>query len=175
MWGLSETEILLTFAELSVAFAGFASVASILGRRFSQEDPKINEGRLLIMLLVSLTATGLALTPIIPMILDWPSRWVWGSSGALGLVVQAIVVPIVIRRVRQMKRYPGFNPGASFAAFSLTVVAFLGLTCSLLGIPTAGLFIAYFISLLALLGISGIQFYRVIASLQKTSSSPAQE
>jgi hypothetical protein len=175
VWSLSETEILLTIAELSVAFAGFASVASVLGRRFSQEDPRINAGRLLIMLLVSLTATGLALTPIIPMILDWPSRWVWGSSGALGLVVEAIVVPIVIRRVRQMMRYPGFNHRANAANFSLAVVSFLGLTCSLLGIPAERPFTAYFISLLSLLGVSGILFYRVIASLQKTDNSPAQE
>ena len=175
MWNLSETEILLTIAELSVAFAGFASVASVLGRRFSQEDPRINAGRLLIMLLVSLTATGLALTPIILMILDWPSRWVWGSSGALGLVVQAIVVSIVIRRVRQMMRYPGFNPRANAANFSLAVVCFLGLICSLLGIPAGRPFTAYLISLLSLLGVSGILFYRVIASLQKTDNSPAQE
>jgi hypothetical protein len=175
VWGLSETEILLTIAELSVAFAGFASVASILGRRFSQEDPRINAGRLSIMLIVSFTATGLALTPIIPMILDWPSRWVWRSSGAFGLAVQAIVVPIVICRVRQMMRYPGFNPGANTANFSLTVVTFIGLACSLLGIPAERPFAAYFISLLTLLGISGTLFYRVIASLQKTDNPPAQE
>jgi hypothetical protein len=174
VWSLSETEILLTIAELSVAFAGFASVASILGRRFSQEDPRVNAGRLLIMLLVSFTATGLALAPIIPMILDWPSRWVWGSSGALGLIVQAVVVPTVIRRVRRMMRYQGFNPRANTANFSLTVVIFLGLICSLLGIPAERPFTAYFVSLLALLGVSGILFYRVIASLQKTENSQEQ-
>ena len=165
MWGLSESELLLTTAELSVAFAGFASLASVLGRRFSRDDPRVDAGRLLNMLTVSLSVTGLALAPFIPMLLAWSPRWVWGSAGGLGIAAMAVVVPIVMRRIREMKRYPGYNRGALAANNVLGVVAFLGLTCSLLGIPTEAQFAAYFTGLLALLGVSGVLFYRVIASL----------
>ena len=75
MWDLSESELLLTISELSVAFAGFASLASILGRRMSKDDPRLDAGRLLNMLTVSLSLTVLALVPFLPMLLEWSSRW----------------------------------------------------------------------------------------------------
>ena len=70
MWDLSESELLLTISELSVAFAGFASLASILGRRMSKDDPRLDAGRLLNMLTVSLSLTVLALVPFLPMLLE---------------------------------------------------------------------------------------------------------
>ena len=80
MWNLSESEVLLTISELSVAFAGFASLASILSRRLSKDDPRVDAGRLLNMLTVSLSLTVLALVPFLPMLLEWSSRWTWGAS-----------------------------------------------------------------------------------------------
>ena len=80
MWNLSESELLLTTAELSVAFAGFASLASILSRRLSQDDPRVDSGRLINMLTPSLTVTALTLAPFLPMLFEWSHGAVWRAS-----------------------------------------------------------------------------------------------
>ena len=165
MWNLSESELLLTISELSVAFAGFASLASILGRRLGRDDPRVDAGRLLNMLTVSLSLTLLALVPFLPMLLEWSSRWVWRASGIVGLVAMALVIPSVARRASQMKQYPGFSPSANAVNTTLCVIAVIGFLCSGLGVPASNSFVAFFASIVALLTCCAILFFRVIASL----------
>lgn len=165
MWNLSESEVLLTISELSVAFAGFASLASILGQRFSKDDPRLDAGRLLNMLTVSLGITVLALVPFLPMLLEWSPRRVWGASGAVGLATIALLSPKIIRRTAQMRQYPGFNSSANVVNHALFVGAFFGFLGSAFGIPSTNPFLAYFGSIVALLTSCAILFFRVIASL----------
>lgn len=174
MWNLSESEILLTVSELSVAFAGFASLASILGRRLSKDDPRVDAGRLLNMLIVSLSLTALALVPFLPMLLEWSSRWVWGASGAVGLTVMALFAPSVLRRASQMRQYPGFNPSANTLNRALGIAAAIGFLSSILGIPPANPFVAYFFSIVSLLTLCAILFFHVIASLLHSSAPDAE-
>jgi len=174
MWNLSESEVLLTISELSVAFAGFASIASILSRRLSKDDPRVDAGRLLNMLTVSLSLTVLALVPFLPMLLEWSSRWTWGASGAVGVATMALFRPSVVRRTSQMKQYPGFNPMSSAVGYTLSAAAFVGFLSSALGIPPANPFAAYFGSIVALLVLCAILFYRVIASLLHPSVPGAE-
>ena len=171
MWNLSESELLLTISELSVAFAGFASLASILGRRLSKDDPRLDAGRLLNMLTVSLSLTVLALVPLLPMLLEWSLRWTWGFSGTVGVAVMAVVSPSLVRRASQMRQYPGFNPTANFLNRTLAIVSVVGFVFSALGIPPANPFVAYFGSIVALLALCAILFFRVIASLLHTSAT----
>ena len=173
MWNLSESDLLLTTAELSVAFAGFASLASILGRRFSRDDPRLNAG-LLNMLTLSLSVTALALVPHLPMLLEWSSRWVWGSAGAIGVATFALLGPSILRRTRQMRQYPGFNPSANVVNHALAAVAFVGFICCVIGIPTAKLFATYFGSLVAQLISCAILFFNVIASLLEPHAPSAE-
>ena len=165
MWNLSESELLLTVSELTVAFAGFASLASILGQRFSRDDPRVDAGRLLNMLTVSLSLTLLALFPFLPMLLDWSSRWVWGASGAVGAITVAAISPRVAGRAVDMKQYSGFSPLANTLNFALFIGASIGFLCSALGLPPVNPFMAYFASIIALLLSCAILFFRVIASL----------
>jgi hypothetical protein len=62
---LPEAEILLTVAEVAVAFAGFASLVSILGRGTADADPRVLSLRMRAMLLTSLLVVGFALVPVI--------------------------------------------------------------------------------------------------------------
>jgi hypothetical protein len=171
MWNVSESELLLTSAELSVAFAGFASIASILGRRMSKDDPRVDAGRLLNMLTVSLSLTVLALVPFLPMLLESSPRWTWGVSGAVGAATLALISPSIIRRGSQMRKYPGFNTTANAANSTLFIVAVVGFFASALGIPPANPFVAYFGSIVALLTLCAILFFRAVASLL-TPSAP---
>ncbi len=174
MWNLDESELLLTISELTVAFAGFASLASILGRSFSKDDPRVDAGRLLNMLTVSLSLTFLALVPFIPMLLEWSSRWVWGASGAVGVMVIASLSPSVIRPTSHMKQYLGFNRSANFLNHALAVAAAIGFFCSAFGIPRGNPFVTYFGSIVALLALCAILFFHVIASLLQPNVPDAE-
>jgi hypothetical protein len=62
---LPESDILLTIAEVAVAFAGFASLVSILGRGTSADDTRVLSLRMRAMLLTSLLVVGFSLIPVI--------------------------------------------------------------------------------------------------------------
>jgi hypothetical protein len=173
-WNLSEPELLLTISELTIAFAGFASLASILGRSFSKDDPRVDAGRLLNMLTASLSLTFLALIPFLPMLLGWSSRWVWGASGIVGLAAVASISPSVIRRTSQMKQFAGFNPLANILNHALFIAAVVGFLCSAFGIPRVNPFVAYFASIVTLLASCAILFFRVIASLLQPTAPSAE-
>ena len=72
---MSEPDVLLTLAEVAVAFAGFASLVGVLGQRRSADDSRVIGLRMRGMLLSSLMVVAFSIFPII---LDW-----YGVSPAL--------------------------------------------------------------------------------------------
>jgi hypothetical protein len=60
-----DSDVLLTMAEVAVAFAGFASLVSILGQQDSVDPPLVLAFRMRGMLLTSLLVVGFALLPIV--------------------------------------------------------------------------------------------------------------
>ena len=115
MWNLTESELLLATVQLSITFAGFASLASVLRERSAEGHPRLDANRLLNMLTISLTIAALALIPLLPMSLAWPSRWVWGSAGAVGVVAIPVVGWTIIRRSMGLNQNIGFSRTANAA------------------------------------------------------------
>jgi hypothetical protein len=70
-----------------------------------------------------------------------------------------------------MRQFEGYNAAANAVNFALGWIAALALLCCIIGLPAANPVAAYFGSLLALLGISAILFFRVIASLLQPRAS----
>ena len=62
---MSESDVLLTFAEVAVAFAGFASLVGVLGQRKSADDPRVIGLRMRGMLLSSLMVVAFSIFPIL--------------------------------------------------------------------------------------------------------------
>ncbi len=62
---MSESDVLLTIAEVAVAFAGFASLVGVLGQRSSADDPRVIGLRMRAMLLSSLMVVAFSIFPII--------------------------------------------------------------------------------------------------------------
>jgi hypothetical protein len=63
---VERADLLLTTAEIAIAFAGFASIVSVLGRGRSSDDSRLDALRLRAMLESALTVVVFALAPFIP-------------------------------------------------------------------------------------------------------------
>lgn len=80
-----DSDVLLTIAEVAVAFAGFASLVSILGQQDSLDPPLVLGLRMRAMLLTSLLVVGFSLVPIVlhEYGLGAHAVWVFASLGLL--------------------------------------------------------------------------------------------
>jgi len=77
---VSESDILLTIAEVAVAFAGFASLVGILGHRTSADDPRVIGLRMRGMLLSSLIVIAFSIFPILLDLYGASSDFTWIAS-----------------------------------------------------------------------------------------------
>ncbi|MBV1904667.1 MAG: hypothetical protein KUG75_01210 [Pseudomonadales bacterium] len=164
---MDESELLLTIAQISVAFAGFASLATIFVHHTGQDDAYVDSGRLLNMLTVSLIVTGLALIPFVPILLRVADRWVWGVSGVIGIVTIAATLPAILRRTAVMKQHTGFKRFRANVNYALLTAACGALLCCVFGLPSDHLFPAYCFALFTLLISTGNLFFGVIESLAR--------
>ena len=88
---MQHSDLLLTTAEVSIAFAGFASLVTLLGRRSAEQTLLLDVARLRGMIFTSLLALAFSLFPFLPYTLGAPSEAVWRiSSGVLFLAGCAI-------------------------------------------------------------------------------------
>ena len=157
-------EILLTLAEVSVAFAGFASLASLFGRSQRAEKTTVDAMRMMNMLTASLSATLFSLIPILFVSLQLQEKEIWRYSGAVAFVVWGLATYFIRGRAKRTRATEGFSRKASVinTLLSMTVsVLFLVCIAGFL----ANSFAAYFSALLGMLAVSGILFFRLIESL----------
>lgn len=165
MLTLNEFDLLLVIAQLSVAFAGFASLASALSSRNHGDETRVDAGRLINMLIVSLCTTMMALVPFIPALFGFSEASVWRSSGATAVVTLALFAPGVVMRTKRMKQYAGFSTGSNVVNLGLAALAAVGFSFCALGFPALKPSASYVAGLVALLLACAIVFFRVIASL----------
>lgn len=174
-----DTDIFLTLAEIAVAFAGFASVASAIGRRESLVDPRVNAVRLHNMVEISLMVIAFSLAPILFQRIVADARPLWMLSSAFAVVVGVAAVVRLTLRIRPIEALPGYdNAGANrvrLVAGSALIAMLIG-TTGLLSRHAETLYLgAAFMTLV----MSGMLFMRVIESLiypPKTSeAAPGME
>ena len=161
---MEDAELLLTIAEIAVAFAGFSGLVTILGQRSSRVDPKLVEHTLRAMILTSLLAVSFSLFPFLPYRLGASAEATWRiSAGAFALAQVAYLINTGIRR-RSLARsgvHGAFSAHTRFAA-ALWVVAILALLALAGGVAGTGL---YLFALFVVLYASGSLFFTVFVSL----------
>jgi uncharacterized membrane protein len=124
---MAESELLLTFAEVAVAFAGFASLVSILGQRSSVDHALVLGARMRAMLLSSLLVTGFAL---LPPVISWygatpGSTWLISTLALLLVVV--LYLAWFVRALRTLSRHVGTNRFQRYVIMPVLSVIFGGL------------------------------------------------
>lgn len=160
-----DTDTLLTLSEVSVSFAGFASVASAIGRRYSTIDPRVNALRLHNMVDFSLTVVFVSLVPIFLSHIVESERWLWVIASGCSLVYAIPLALRMTRRNRELESVPDYdNAGARRLQF-MAAVASTCLVAGLTGLAPNHAETLYLATALIVLAISGILFMRVIQSL----------
>lgn len=162
---LSETELLLHIADLSVAFAGFAGIGTALGEGINPPERQLDAGRLTNMLVASLGTAMLAIVPFIPALFGVEESSAWRIAALPALGVMAVFLPGVAMRTKRMKRYPGFSTRNNVLNFGLSTAAIVGFLACALGFPSRHPSAAYVSGLAALLLASAILFFSVMVSL----------
>jgi hypothetical protein len=164
---LQNADLLQTIAEVAVAFLGFASLVSILGRRASSAPPELQAGRLRGMVQSGLVVITFCFVPFIFHRFGVPEELVWRFSSA-GLAVAGIGLLRFGLGVTRRLRVAGF----ASAQHSRRTVVFIAnvaaaetvLIASVLGILHDHAAAAYLAGLLAFLFLSGFLFAGVISS-----------
>jgi len=152
-------------AQLSVAFAGFGSIASGLGQRGAGADAKLDAHRLTLMLIGSLSATVFALLPATLSLFIARERWVYCGSSLIALTVLICLSREHARRAIAVRRAPGFSGGAAIAVTASAIVGVAALAFCAAGFPGDRLPGLYLLALMALLSASVINFWLVTRSL----------
>ena len=150
-------DVLLSVAEISVAFAGFAGIiTAVVGRRDGGWDPG-NLTRFRLMITSSLSATVMSLMPYVFLLnsdqIDW--NWSVGILGVFMLFSSTIWIRSFVLGRRNLNNYVSF--GVSFMAVSATLVQFV----ALFGFVIADLGI-YFLGVFCLFILSCIAFFRLV-------------
>jgi hypothetical protein len=158
------SELFIVIAQMSVAFAGFGSLASRLGQQHGGDDATVDATRLNLMLFSSLSSTLLGILPATLVALGLPSRLSIQVSAAAAVVGILIYSATGVRRAVSLRRSPGFSRGGVLANIGCTLLAFFAfVSCAV--VPGDRLDGAYLLGLVGLLGSSVIMFSRVIISM----------
>jgi hypothetical protein len=159
---------LLTIAEIAVAFAGFASLVSVLGSTSSHEHPLVQSIRFRGMVVLSLTVLAFSLVPFVPMSLGVSPLTSWRISSALFLVGGVSSLFAGLRQI-STARAAGVSPVRGTAVrravvFGSEGVALLLLGSNVLGFTAAVAAGVYLTALLLFLLGAGIMFVTLLFS-----------
>jgi hypothetical protein len=157
---MHHAEVLMTFAEVGVAFAGFASLIGLLGR----SSEFIDASRLLGMVRTSLLVTCFSLVPFIPNALGLSGSSTWRLAGVSFFVVAGVHTFFSWRVLYRTWQKGLWSIRAGYFTFPMGAVSLLlALVSAIVGSEeTASGF--YLASLAALLSVSGVLFLSVFTS-----------
>jgi hypothetical protein len=167
------TGTLHVVAELAVAFAGFASLVSILGTRRGRDAPEIDALRLRGMLETSLLVAAFALVPILVHESGLDAALSWRVSAGCFAFSVACVFIVQKRRTNAAAPETGYQAPHHLTAtfYFLVFVSFGSLLGTTLGVlPNASF--AYGLGLFAFLAYAGLLFVRLVSSLLSTTGAP---
>jgi hypothetical protein len=158
--------LFLTIAEVAVAFAGFASIVSVLGERRSDVPNHVNAVRMRGMILSSLLAVAFSLLPFLLYSYGLDGANLWRTSSGILFLPTAAFAFSLVRRIRALRPRTGQRSNLRRWFFYLPLVTFAAtlFACALnvLGGWSAKAVAIYLTSVALLLFISGLAFSLIV-------------
>jgi hypothetical protein len=99
---VSNSEVLLTIAEVAVAFAGFASLVGMLGQQSAVDDPRVLGVRMRAMLLSSLFVVMFSLFPLVLNAYGLHEGSVWIASSLILVLTAILYLRWLVRSLRSL-------------------------------------------------------------------------
>jgi hypothetical protein len=156
--------LLLTTAELAVAFAGFSSLVGVFSQRRDGKISREVASPLRVMLDYSLIALFSSLGPFLPMIAGATDRVVWQFSSALWVAGIVIYLFFNQRWLRKVNVDTYMRWGARRVVQFLDCVSGVAMLGNALGVFWTPSLLVYFAVLLWFLGGAAIGFVQLVAS-----------
>ena len=156
-------DILLTLAEVSVAFAGFSGVVAVFGRR----DPNLwsfaDRFRFFSLVHTSLSSLLLCIVPFGLFALNVPEASVWRSVSALFLLYMIVVVFLSTRRLlaASSSERAGFTGIGFYVSFATSAPM---LILNFYNVAVGAAFGPFLVCLIFLLAVSSFLFARMLVS-----------
>ena len=166
---VNDPDLLLTTAEVGIAVAGFAGLASILGRSRTDYNPAVDALRLRLMLELSLLVVAFSLFPFVLAKLGFVEA-AWPLSAAcFAAALAGYLLYTGVRYSRSEVRR--MDPRWYMALWGSVTTSSMGiLLYAAVALEAEPASAAYFVSLYTLLVLSGFQFIRLVVSLLGSSS-----
>ncbi len=152
------SDFLQTLAEISIAFAGFASIVVAFRRRDAGSWTQPDALRYQMMLSSSLASLFFSILPIAIHYCGFSDQVVWRASSALLALCQVLVMILTGSPSFRLAREGSLNLSIFIAFSTVSVAVFLAQLVNL-RLASPGLFI---VGILYLLGTSGLEFYRLV-------------
>lgn len=162
---MEHQDLLQTFAEVAVAFAGFSAVVSIFDRRGSHDDPKVRHFRVRVMVEYSLCVAVFAFVPYLLNAVLASDELAWRISSALLAAVWSVVGLTASRRARAifgrsaLTVAPFFSGAATALGYGGAAILLLNAVGVSLRTPGASYIVGLFFPLLQ----SALYFSRIVA------------
>jgi len=159
---MSEADLLLTTAEIAVAFAGFASLISVIGRS-AAPDPRRAAFLLRFALEVALFVVAFSLVPLLLLSYGLAAESSWRLSSLLFVVASQMASVAMSMRYRRAEL--PVSVALAVTAVVLSAGADLLLLVNALGFFGSAAFPVYLTGLFANLGLAGFYFLLVVGAV----------
>jgi len=133
---MEHQDILLTYAEVAAAFAGFSAIVSSFAENRRSKNLRINHYRIKVMIEYSLCVVIFAFLPTLLVLFFEMEDAAWRLSSAVLIVVWGIIALLSATRARAVLGVWGFSVAAGFS-YSMLVLTLLGIT--VLGLSVLGI------------------------------------
>ncbi len=169
---MEEIDILLAVAQIGVALAGFAAIATIIGHGYKGTDPRVNSIRLRGLLETALSATLLAFVAVLLLKVEGLDTWVWRISSIVGLLFIVTVGRAIIKRGMRLRNLPGYNKSVARILFVILSVMLVAFVLSSAGMAGRFGFHVFLGALILMLTTCCIWFVLVIISMLERLAEP---
>lgn len=161
---MEHQDLLQTFAEVAVAFAGFSALVSIFDRRAESDDPRIRHFRVRVMVEYSLCVVVFSFVPYLLEATLGSEEIAWRVSSATLAIVWSVVGISSSRRARRILGRSSLAVAPAFSAIA-TALGYVGATIlvlNALGISLRSSGASYILGLFFPLLQSALYFLRIV-------------
>ncbi len=169
---MANADLMLTFAEVAVTFAGFAGLVTVIAQRLSGADTTVATGRLQGMLVLSLLVAAFSFVPQLVAGFGLSEEAVWRASSGLYGLAWAGYMLFGIRLGRALRATGALPTGAALYINQVVhLISPLVLLAGAAGVWNSMTAQVYTVALFGMLYISGVLFVQVFVSLVRREAS----